>query len=81
MQARNWRVADLFELGDGAQVRAELDAYAALAAQARLPTYSWYVPMWRATLCCAPFKLGTLAPTSMGIGGWGTKEEVSRSER
>ena len=50
MQARNWRVADLFELGDGAQVRAELDAYAALAAQARLPTYSWYVPMWRATL-------------------------------
>jgi hypothetical protein len=24
--------------------------------------------------CCAPFKLGTLAPTSMGIGGWGTKK-------
>ena len=29
-QARSWRVVDLFELGDGAQVKAELDAYAAL---------------------------------------------------
>ena len=50
LQARNWRVADLFELGDGARVRAELDAYAALAADVRLSSYSWYVPLWRATL-------------------------------
>lgn len=50
LQARNWRVADLFELGDGARVQAELDAYAALAADVRLSSYSWYVPMWRATL-------------------------------
>jgi hypothetical protein len=28
--------------------------------------------------CCAPLSFGTPAPTSMGTGGWGTKEEVSR---
>jgi hypothetical protein len=50
LQARNWRVADLFELGDGARVQAELDAYAALAADVRLTSFSWYVPLWRATL-------------------------------
>jgi DNA-binding SARP family transcriptional activator/tetratricopeptide (TPR) repeat protein len=50
LQARNWRVLDLFELGDGAAVRSELDAYAALAAEVRLPALSWYVPVWRATL-------------------------------
>jgi hypothetical protein len=50
LQARHWRVTDLFELGDGARVQAELDAYAALAADVRLPSYSWYVPIWRATL-------------------------------
>ena len=50
LQARNWRVVDLFELGDGPLVETELDAYAALATQARLPSFSWYVPLWRATL-------------------------------
>jgi hypothetical protein len=25
--------------------------------------------------CCAPFNSGTLAPTSVGTRGWGTKEE------
>jgi hypothetical protein len=50
LQARNWRVVDLLELGDGPGVRAELDAYAALAAEVRLPAFTWYVPMWRATL-------------------------------
>ncbi len=50
LQARSWRIVDLLELGDGHGVRDELDAYAALAAAARLPAYSWYVPMWRATL-------------------------------
>ena len=50
LQARNWRVADLFELGDGARVQTELDAYAALAADVRLSSYSWYVALWRATV-------------------------------
>jgi hypothetical protein len=31
-------------------VRAELDAYAAPATEARLPAYSWWVPVWGATL-------------------------------
>jgi hypothetical protein len=50
LQARNWRVVDLLELGDGRSVRQELDAYAELSVQARLPAFAWYVPMWRATL-------------------------------
>ena len=57
LQARNWRVADLFELGDGARVQAELDAYAALAADVRLSSYSWYVPLWRATLAALAGRL------------------------
>jgi hypothetical protein len=50
LQARNWRVLDLFELGDGAALQSELDAYAALAAEVRLPAFSWYVPLWRGSL-------------------------------
>ena len=57
LQARNWRVADLFELGDGARIEAELDAYAALAADVRLSSYSWYVPLWRATLAALAGRL------------------------
>ncbi len=50
LQARNWRVSDLMETGDGDAVRAELAAYAALSAELRLPGYSWWVPLWGATL-------------------------------
>src|SRR5207253_11103548 len=50
LQARNWRVVDLFEIGDGPAVREEIDAYATVSADARLPAYAWYVPLWRATL-------------------------------
>ncbi len=50
LQALNWRVVDLFELGDGPAAREEIDAYAALSADTRLPAYAWYVPLWRATL-------------------------------
>ncbi len=50
LQARNWRIVDLLELGDGPAVREELDAYARLSAAARLPAFAWYVPLWRATL-------------------------------
>jgi hypothetical protein len=41
--------ASIDKLGAGARVKAELDAYAALAADVRLSSYSWYVPLWRAT--------------------------------
>jgi DNA-binding SARP family transcriptional activator len=50
LQARNWRVVDLLEIGDGPGVREEIDAYAAVSADAGLPAYAWYVPLWRATL-------------------------------
>jgi hypothetical protein len=50
LQGRNWCVADLLEAGDGAGVRAELDAYATLSAEVRLPAYAWWVPAWGATL-------------------------------
>jgi DNA-binding SARP family transcriptional activator len=50
LQARNWRVVDLFELGKGAAVRDEIAAYSELSAQVHMPTFAWYVPMWRATL-------------------------------
>jgi DNA-binding SARP family transcriptional activator len=50
LQARNWRIVDLLELGDGQAVRQELDGYARLSVKARLPAFAWYVPLWRATL-------------------------------
>ncbi len=50
LQARNWMIVDLLELGDGPAVRAELDAYAELCARERIPAFAWYVPLWRATL-------------------------------
>ncbi|MGB0092598.1 MAG: hypothetical protein WBP81_08705, partial [Solirubrobacteraceae bacterium] len=50
LQARNWRIVDLLEIGDGPAVRLELDVYAELSAEVRLPAFAWYVPMWRATL-------------------------------
>jgi tetratricopeptide (TPR) repeat protein len=48
LQARNWRVTDLFELGDLAGWRAEAARHAALAERLRLPAYAWYTPLWRA---------------------------------
>ena len=50
LQGVNWRVADLFELGELDGVRAAIADHARLAAALRLPAYDWYVPMWRATL-------------------------------
>jgi tetratricopeptide (TPR) repeat protein len=50
LQARNWRVVDLWELGRVDDVRREIDGYERLADELGLPHYSWYVPLWRATL-------------------------------
>jgi hypothetical protein len=47
LQARTWRIVDLDELGDGAAVEAELDAYADTAGRGGLSAYSWWVPAWR----------------------------------
>ncbi|HYZ82104.1 MAG TPA: hypothetical protein VE571_12590, partial [Solirubrobacteraceae bacterium] len=48
LQARTWLIVDLEEVGDGAAVDAEIEAYAATAARSGLSAYAWYVPAWRA---------------------------------
>jgi hypothetical protein len=50
LQARNWRVVDLWELGRVDHVRREIDGYERLADELGLPHYRWYVPLWRGTL-------------------------------
>ncbi|MEA2394150.1 MAG: hypothetical protein QOJ82_2041, partial [Solirubrobacteraceae bacterium] len=48
LQARNWRVTDLFELGDMPACREEIARHARLADDLRLPIYQWYTPLWAA---------------------------------
>ncbi len=43
-----WRLVDSFELGDRSRAQAELETYASLAAELRLPWYDWYVHRFRA---------------------------------
>jgi hypothetical protein len=49
LQAHNWRVADLFELGEMIAWREETARHARLAADLRLPAFEWYTPLWAAT--------------------------------
>jgi tetratricopeptide (TPR) repeat protein len=48
LQARNWRVTDLFELGDMPACREEMARHARLADELRLPVFQWYTPLWGA---------------------------------
>ena len=48
LQARNWRVTDLFELGDMPACREEMARHARLAEELRLPVFQWYTPLWAA---------------------------------
>ena len=48
LQARNWRVTDLFELGDMPAFREEVARHARLADELRLPSFQWYTPLWSA---------------------------------
>ena len=50
LHGRHWRVADLLERGDVAAAADEIEVYERLAADARLPAFSWYVPAWRGAL-------------------------------
>jgi DNA-binding SARP family transcriptional activator len=50
LQGLNWRVADLFEIGDPDALRAAIAQHEDLAGELRLPAFAWYGPMWRATL-------------------------------
>ena len=54
LQARNWRVMDLFELGDMDECRTEMARHARMAEQLRLPSFRWYAPLWAATGACWP---------------------------
>ena len=48
LQARNWRVGDLFEALDIAEWRVEVARHRELAARLRMPGYTWYTPLWAA---------------------------------
>jgi tetratricopeptide (TPR) repeat protein len=48
LQARNWRVVDLFEALDMDEWRAEVARHGELAARLRMPAYTWYTPLWDA---------------------------------
>lgn len=49
LQAHNWRVTDLFELGDMTAWREEAARHTRLAGELRLPSFQWYTPLWAAT--------------------------------
>lgn len=48
LQGYNWRVADLFELGDMPAWQEETTRHARLAEELRLPVFQWYTPLWAA---------------------------------
>jgi hypothetical protein len=58
LQGRNWRVADLLELGDVDAAVEEVERHERLANRLRLPTYQWWAPMWRSTLAIAAGRVG-----------------------
>jgi tetratricopeptide (TPR) repeat protein len=47
LQAHNWLIVDLLELGEVDRVDDAIDAYERAAAEVGLPNYAWYVPLWR----------------------------------
>jgi tetratricopeptide (TPR) repeat protein len=49
LQGHNWRVADLFELGEMTAWREEAALHGRLAQELRLPAFEWYTPLWAAT--------------------------------
>ena len=49
LQARNWRVLDLFELGDMDACRKQIEQHSRLADELRLPSFQWYAPLWAGT--------------------------------
>lgn len=54
LQGHNWRVTDLFELGDMTAWQEETARHARLAEELRLPVFEWYTPLWasvQAMLC------------------------------
>jgi DNA-binding SARP family transcriptional activator len=58
LQARNWRVADLLEMGEIDAAVEEIERHEHLADRLRLPSYQWWAPMWRSTLAIAAGRIG-----------------------
>ena len=50
LQARNWRVIDLLEIGKVDDAIEEIETYEREAQELRLARFEWYVPLWRANL-------------------------------
>jgi tetratricopeptide (TPR) repeat protein len=48
LQARNWRVVDLFDAGEMIEWRAEVRRHGELATRLRMPAFTWYTPLWAA---------------------------------
>ncbi len=46
LQGHNWRVADLFELGDMPTWHEETAWHGRMAEELRLPVFQWYTPLW-----------------------------------
>jgi hypothetical protein len=58
LQGRNWRVADLLEMGEIDAAVEEVERHEQLADRLRLPAYQWWAPMWRSTLAIAAGRVG-----------------------
>jgi tetratricopeptide (TPR) repeat protein len=71
LQARTWRIVDLEELGNGAALEAELEAYAVTAARVPQSPYAWYVSAWqcsRAFLAGRPDRAWELQRQAIRLG-------------
>ena len=50
LQGRNWLCADLWEAGQIDRFETEAREHARLATRLRLPSFTWYEPLWQASL-------------------------------
>ncbi len=61
LQACNWRVLDLFELGDMPACREQIAHHTRLADELRLPSFQWYAPLWAGTEAALAGRFGDAA--------------------
>ncbi len=85
LQGLNWRVVDLYELGELEALRATAAEHERLADALRLPAYAFFAPMWRASLALLAGRPATrpsdstpAAPSSPGSRATTTRACCSR---